>query len=50
MNFDETLYSRRSARLFTDKKVSSEQLQAIISSGSVAPSARNRDNLGNFIF
>ncbi len=42
MNFNEIVYSRRSARLFTNDEVSKEQLQAIISSGSVAPSAKNR--------
>lgn len=42
MNFDEIVYSRHSARLFTNYEVSKEQLQAIISSGSVAPSAKNR--------
>lgn len=42
MNFNEIIYNRRSARLFTNDEVSKEQLQSIISSASVAPSARNR--------
>ncbi len=42
MNFNEVVNNRRSARLFTDDEVSKEQLLSIISSGSVAPSARNR--------
>lgn len=42
MNFNEVVYSRRSARLFTNYEVSTDELQSIISSGSVAPSAKNR--------
>lgn len=42
MNFNEVVNNRRSARLFTDDEVSKEQLLSIISSGSLAPSARNR--------
>lgn len=42
MNFNDVIYSRRSARLFTNYEVSKEELKAIITSGSVAPSAKNR--------
>ena len=42
MNFDEIVDNRRSARLFTDDEVSEKQLKKILSSGSLAPSARNR--------
>ena len=42
MNFDEIVDNRRSARLFADDEVSKEQLLSIISSGRLAPSARNR--------
>ena len=42
MNFDEIVDNRRSARLFTNDEVSEEQLEKILSSGSLAPSARNR--------
>lgn len=42
MNFDEILYNRRSARLFTDDNISDEQLKKILYSGSLAPSAKNR--------
>lgn len=42
MNFDETVDNRRSARLFTNDDVSEKQLEKILLSGSLAPSARNR--------
>ena len=42
MNFDEIVDNRRSARLFTNDEVSKKQLEKILSSGSLAPSARNR--------
>jgi nitroreductase len=42
MNFDEIVDNRRSARLFTNDDVSKKQLEKILSSGSLAPSARNR--------
>ena len=42
MNFDEIVDNRRSARLFTNDEVSEKQLEKILSSGSLAPSARNR--------
>lgn len=42
MNLDEVIGIRRSARLFTDNEVSQKQLERILSSGSLAPSAKNR--------
>lgn len=42
MNFDEIVDNRRSSRLFTNDKVSEKQLEKILSSGSLAPSAKNR--------
>lgn len=42
MNFDEIVDHRRSARLFTNDEVSEKQLKKILFSGSLAPSARNR--------
>lgn len=42
MNFDEIVDNRRSARLFTNDDVSKKQLEKILLSGSLAPSARNR--------
>lgn len=42
MNFDKIISSRRSARLFTNDEVSEKQLEIILSSGCLAPSAKNR--------
>ncbi len=42
MNFDEIVDNRRSARLFTNDEVSEKQLETILTSGSLAPSAKNR--------
>ena len=42
MNFDEIVNDRRSARLFTNDEVSEKQLQSILYSGGLAPSAKNR--------
>ena len=42
MNIDEIINNRRSARNFTDKDVSEEQIKIIIQSASKAPSAKNR--------
>lgn len=42
MNFDEIVDNRHSARLFTNDDVSEKQLEKILLSGSLAPSARNR--------
>ena len=42
MNFDEIIKNRRSARVFTEKNVSEEQVKKILDSGIKAPSARNR--------
>ena len=42
MNFDEIIKNRRSARAFTEKDVSEEQVKKILDSGIKAPSARNR--------
>ena len=42
MNFDEIIKNRPSARAFTEKDVSEEQVKKILDSGIKAPSARNR--------
>jgi len=42
MDFDEIINNRRSARLFTNEDVSNEQIDKILQSASIAPSARNR--------
>lgn len=42
MDFDEVINNRRSARLFTDEDVSDKQIDKILQSASIAPSARNR--------
>ena len=42
MNFDEVVINRHSARIFTNEKVTEEQLNKILYSGSLAPSAKNR--------
>lgn len=42
MDFDEIINNRRSARFFTDEDVSNEQINKILQSASIAPSARNR--------
>ena len=42
MDFDEIVNNRRSARLFTNDEVSEKQLEKILLSGSLAPSAKNR--------
>ena len=42
MNFDEVINNRRSARLFTDDIISEKQLEKILFSASLAPSAKNR--------
>ena len=42
MNFDEIINSRRSARFFTNDEVTKNQLDKILTSGNIAPSARNR--------
>lgn len=42
MNFDEILSNRRSARLFSNDYIPQELVEKILYSGSLAPSARNR--------
>lgn len=42
MNFDEVLMNRRSAREFTSENINKNNLYKILSSASLAPSARNR--------
>ena len=42
MNFDEVINNRRSARLFTNYEVSKKEIEKILSSGALAPSAKNR--------
>ncbi len=42
MNFDETINNRRSARVFTNEPVTQNQLDKILLSASLAPSAKNR--------
>lgn len=42
MNFDEIVDNRRSVRLFTNDEVFQKQSEKILSSGSLTPSARNR--------
>lgn len=42
MNFDKIINTRHSARLFTDDEVSKEEIEKILSSGALAPSAKNR--------
>ena len=42
MNFDDIIKNRRTARLFFFFLVTKNQLEKILSSGSLAPSARNR--------
>lgn len=42
MNFDEIVNNRRTARLFTSDEVSKKQLEKILYSGALAPSAKNR--------
>ncbi len=42
MDFNEVINNRRSARLFTDENISNKQIEKILESGCVAPSARNR--------
>lgn len=42
MELNQVIKSRRSARLFTNDEVSEEQLEQILYSASLAPSARNR--------
>lgn len=42
MNFDIILNKRRTARFFTDENVSDKQINQILRSASIAPSARNR--------
>ncbi len=44
MNFDEVIINRRSARLFTNDVVSKSQIEKILLSGSLAPSAKNRQS------
>lgn len=41
MEFRELLYKRRSARSFTDKKVTREQVESLLEAATRAPSARN---------
>lgn len=42
MNFNEVLINRRSTREFTSEDINKNQLYKILSSASLAPSARNR--------
>lgn len=42
MNFNEVLINRRSAREFTSEGISKNHLYKILSSASLAPSAKNR--------
>lgn len=42
MNFDEIISNRRSSRIFTSENVSEKNLEKILFSGSLAPSAKNR--------
>lgn len=42
MNFDEIINSRRSARVFTGENVTQNELNKILLSASLAPSAKNR--------
>ena len=42
MEFDKIVNSRRTARNFTGKKVSQNEMKKILISGSLAPSAKNR--------
>ena len=42
MNFDDIINNRRTARIFTDKNVSKEQIEKILHSACIAPSAKNR--------
>ena len=39
MDFNEVINNRRSARLFTDENISNKQIEKILESGCVAPSA-----------
>lgn len=41
MEFNELLYKRRSARAFTDKAVSTEEIREMITAATRAPSACN---------
>lgn len=42
MNFEEIVSNRRSARVFTDENVTQDELNKILLSASLAPSAKNR--------
>lgn len=42
MNFDEIINNRHTARFFTDDAVTQNELDKILLSGSLAPSAKNR--------
>lgn len=42
MDLNQVIKARRSARLFTNDEVSEEQLEQILYSASLAPSAKNR--------
>lgn len=42
MNFDEIINNRHTARIFTDDAVTQNELDKILLSGSLAPSAKNR--------
>lgn len=42
MDFDRVINNRRTARIFIEKKTTDEQIKKILHSGSIAPSARNR--------
>lgn len=42
MNFDEIISNRHTARVFTDDVVTQNELDKILLSGSLAPSAKNR--------
>ena len=49
MEFDDIVNKRRSARLFTDKEVSNKQIEKILQSARMAPSAKNRQPWRFFI-
>ncbi len=42
MDFNEVINSRRTARVFTDENVTNEQIEKILQSACIAPSAKNR--------
>ena len=49
MNFDDVICNRYSARSFSDKKISDEELNKILEAGRIAPTAKNNQPIKIYV-